>query len=222
MDGGKRDLGAAIGEEKFILKFLKDKIEKWTKQMEVLSQIATTQPHAAHAGFIHGVRSKWYFSQRTMKQAANLMKPLENIIRTKFIPSLLGDDTPISETERNMYALPARYSGLGIVNPVRDSPLLYQDSLRITEGLKTLIKTSEPKLIIDVELQKKIKLDLKKKKEARYKAERAKVYSESSDEVQRAMNLASEKGASCLYTTLPLEIHGFTFDRNANFSISLE
>ena len=60
-------------------------------------QIASTQPHAAHAGFVHGVRSKWTFCQRTMKEVAKLMKPLENVIRTKFLPALIGDETTMSD-----------------------------------------------------------------------------------------------------------------------------
>jgi len=34
---------------------------------------------------------------------------------------------------------------------------------------------------------------------------------------QRAMDFASEKDASCLFTTLPLEAHGFTFHSKQDF-----
>jgi len=179
--------------------------------MDCLSEIALTQPHAAHAGFIHGVRSKWTFCQRTMKEVSKLMIPLENVIRSKFLPALIGDDTPISETERLLYALPARHSGLGIDNPVLDSPFKLKDSLEITENLKNLIKSSESKLLIDVEKQRKIKASLKKIRESRLKSERSSIYAQSSPSLQRAMDFANEKGASCLFTALPLEVHDLTF-----------
>ncbi len=67
VDGGKRDLGAAIGTELFVTKFLQKKVAKWIDEMGTLSKIAITQPHAAHVVFVHGVRSKWNFSQRTMQ-----------------------------------------------------------------------------------------------------------------------------------------------------------
>ena len=52
---------------------------------------------------------------------SKLMEPLEEVIRLKFIPSLLGDKSLISDEERDLFALPARLSGLWIANPVKDS-----------------------------------------------------------------------------------------------------
>jgi hypothetical protein len=97
VDGGQRDLGAAIGSDTFILKYLREKVVHWAKQMEVLSDIAKTQPHAAHVGFVDGVRNKWYYCQRTMRQVGDLMQPIEKIIREKFLPTLFGNTMTVSE-----------------------------------------------------------------------------------------------------------------------------
>src|SRR5690242_14173396 len=86
--------------------------------MDVLSDIAKTQPHAAHAGFVHRVRNKWYYCQRTMRQVADLMQPIEKIIREKFLPTHFGNDMQVSDNERKLYALPGRLVGLGVDNPV--------------------------------------------------------------------------------------------------------
>ena len=44
-EGGQRDLGIAIGSEEFIMKFLKAKVAKWLQLVDVLSQVALSQPH---------------------------------------------------------------------------------------------------------------------------------------------------------------------------------
>ena len=217
VDDGKRDLGAAIGSDIFTFKYLKNKVENWTAQLNNLSRIAETQPHAAHAGFIHGVRSKWSFCQRTMSKLSPHMKSLEQVIRTKFLPALLGDTTPISDTERDLYALPARYSGLGIVNPVKDSPHKFNDSLDFTKNLKTLIKSRESKLLLNADDQLKIKSHIKKRKEERLKAEWSSIRSKMPEKMQRAMDFANEKGASYFLTALPLEEQGFTFHSKQDF-----
>jgi len=215
--GGQRDLGAAIGSETFVRKYLQDKVEKWTKQLECLSAIARTQPHAAHAGFVHGVRGKWSFCQRVMSQVADLMQPLEDVIRNKFIPALIGDDVHISDDERALFALPARHSGLGIDNPVLDSPHKFRASVKFTEALTDLLKSSQAKLSLDIAKQKQLKYAIKMDKEARLVAERAALRQRLPAEMQRAMDFANEKGASCAFTALPLLEQKFVFRSKRDF-----
>ena len=52
------------------------------------------------------------------------MGPLEHAIHSKLIPALTGikPGSPISDDMRDVYALPARWGGSGIDNPVVDSP----------------------------------------------------------------------------------------------------
>ena len=55
---GHKYLGSAIGSEDFITKFIKEKVSEWITQLEVLTSIAQTQPHAAYSAFIHGLLNK--------------------------------------------------------------------------------------------------------------------------------------------------------------------
>lgn len=43
-------LGAPIGTSEYIDRFIEDKIDKWLTELELLSKIALTQPHAAYRG----------------------------------------------------------------------------------------------------------------------------------------------------------------------------
>ena len=51
---GQRHLGAAIGTQEFIEAYAAQKIEKWVNEIESLTEIACTYPHAAYAAFVHG------------------------------------------------------------------------------------------------------------------------------------------------------------------------
>ena len=64
-----------------------------------------------------------------MKQVRGLMGPLEKVIRDKLLPSLFGEkELTISDDERSWYALPGRFSGLAIGNPVDESAETYAES----------------------------------------------------------------------------------------------
>ena len=57
---GRPNLGAAIGNEDFVISHVKDRVVKWMKELDSLAAIAVSQPHAAHAAFTHGLSSKWF------------------------------------------------------------------------------------------------------------------------------------------------------------------
>jgi hypothetical protein len=217
VDGGQRDLGAAIGSEVFIDKYLRDKVAHWANQMEVLTDIAKTQPHAAHAAFVHGVRNKWYYCQRTMRQVGTLMQPIETIIRQKFLPTLFGNTMTISDNERKLYALPGRLGGLGVDNPVLGAGHMYLESVEFTKPLKDLIVSSTAELTINVEDQKSKKASIKREREKRLHKEAKDLGADVSLELQRAMDLAQEKGASAVMTALPLEKYGMSFPAKRDF-----
>jgi hypothetical protein len=215
-DGGKRDLGAAMGSSSFISSFLREKVVAWTQQIECLAKIALSQPHAALAGFAHGVRNKWTFSQRTMQELSELMTALEQAIRSSLLPALLGDRV-ISDDERALYALPARWGGLGINNPVEDAAHALEDSLQFTKEMKDHVLRSEPKLELNDQAQKGLVKLIKARREERHKAKFEELYGRASAEVKRAMDLAREKGASTVFTVLPLRRYGFAIEAKRDF-----
>ena len=74
---GKRHLGAALGTESFVKKYVDSKVTSWVEEIDSLCQIAQSQPHAA---FTHGVMNKWNFVLRTIPNIQNSLQPLEDII----------------------------------------------------------------------------------------------------------------------------------------------
>lgn len=55
---GNRHLGAAVGKPQLISGYVQLKVTEWVKEVECLSSIAVTQPHAAYDAFIHGLKHK--------------------------------------------------------------------------------------------------------------------------------------------------------------------
>ena len=114
-----------------------------------LAEVAITHGHAALAGYIFGQRHKWRFCQSTMRELRSVIAPLEEAIRQKFIPALFIDNSPISDLERELYALPARFGGMSIGNPIEECPERFAESAEMTSQLTELLLSGEAKLCID-------------------------------------------------------------------------
>ena len=113
---GKRQLGAALGTRSFVEEYVRQKVAAWAQEIEYLSSIAITQPHAACAAFNHGLMNKWMFLARTIADISNLFQLLEEAIRHRFLPSLTGQNA-FNDAERELMALPVCLGGLGITKP---------------------------------------------------------------------------------------------------------
>ena len=141
---GERHLGAVLGTKMFREAYVTNKVNKWIKDIEELSEIAKEEPQAALAAFNKALCRRWTFIQRTMFNISHLFAPLENTIRNKFIPAVIGRH--ISDIEREILSLPVRLGGLGIEDPTVSADREVKGSLKVTESLSKLIKLQEQNL----------------------------------------------------------------------------
>ena len=212
---GRPHLGVALGTSSFTEVFVKRKVEGWSEELLHLSSIAETHPQAAYAGFTHGLVSKWTYLTRTIKDVGPLLQPLEDIIKTKFLPALSGKPAP-SDEMRDLFGLPCRLGGLGIVNPTRIAAAEYAASKDTTDPIVRSILyhngnyTSE--MLAD---QLSVLAEIKSRNRSRLSSAAANLRSLLSPEFQRAMDLAQEKGASTWLTVLPVEEFGFSLHKGA-------
>ena len=65
MVDGCHHLGAALGTDDYCRQYVSSKVENWCHEVRQLAQFAHTQPQAAYAAFVHGLRHKWSFFART-------------------------------------------------------------------------------------------------------------------------------------------------------------
>ena len=87
---------------------------------------------------------RWCFLQRTISDSGQFFIPLENAIRQKLIPAIIGRN--VSDSERRLLALPVRLGGMGIQNPTITAETEYKNSNLATRNLTQIIVDQETNL----------------------------------------------------------------------------
>ena len=120
----------------------------------------------------------------------------------------------MSDTERDVLALPCHLAGLGIINPVKSSVLQYECSELITAPLVKLIISDCDFSQDTLDEMTKAKLHVKKKLRDQLDDDASRTQSELNPPQKRSVDLA-KKGASSWLMALPLENQGFALYKNA-------
>ena len=209
---GERHLGAVVGSKKYRDEYVKDKVAGWVRDVEELAEIGKNEPQAAYSAYVKGLSHRWTYVQRTVGDISDLFEPLELAISKKFIPAIMGRE--ISTTYREIFALPIRYGGLGIANPMKTSDSEYRASTAINSQFTELIlhQIQSTEQLDRKTMKDKIKVIKQTKEEllkVRYKelAERISLIS------KKSLELACEKGASSWLSALPLESLGYVLNK---------
>ena len=194
---------------------MKNKVQEWLEELELLATIAKTQPHAAHSAFTHGLASKWNYLSRTTPNISGQLQPLEASIRSQLIPAITERQPP-NDSERALLALPARLGGIALVDPAGRSQTEYAASVIITAPLSKAIQLQEPGYTFDMmSAQISGKCDVRALNRETSAASASKLKESLSPSLKRTMALASEKGASSWLITLPIEEFGFALHKRA-------
>ena len=134
---GRPYLGSAIGTTSYVRQLVREKVQEWVKNIKSLSEVATSEPHAAFYGYINGISKRWLFLMRTTPEISDLLQPIEDALKVHLLPSLVGRQ--ITDQERKIFSLPAKYGGLGIANPVEIADAEFQASRKVTMSLANTI-----------------------------------------------------------------------------------
>ena len=145
-----------------------------------------------------------FTAQRTIPEVSSFFQPLEDAIRFKLVPALLGKC--VNDIERDIIALPTRLGGLGIHDPTKTADREYKCSREITKQLVNLILNQQPSLdeINNIQIHK-IKQDLKNEKVKILQEQCDTIKQQLSPKSKKCLLLAAEKGASSWLTALPLQ-----------------
>ena len=209
---GQPYLGSALGSHSYTSEFVTGKVKQWTNELKSLSNIATSQPHAAFAAYTHGMMSKWSYISRTIP---DILRSLEDTIRSDFIPSITGRPPP-NDSVRNLLALPARLGGLGILDPSLRSDDEFNASTKVTAPLINLMEQKGSELTYQVSAdQITAKSDVQHERCERITQAASTLREEVSPALSKAMDLASQPGASSWLTSLPIKEHGFCLHKGA-------
>ena len=160
---GKRHLGATLDSKTFTEEYVNDKVQGWTKDIMNLAEVASSQPHAAYAAYVHGLSSCWSYWLRTVSDIDDVLQPLENIIHQHLIPALTGRPS-CSSVERDLLALPARLGGLGPHDPSAISSECFQS---FAAPLVALIISQAADKMVDPNTTSSINKEVKKRNHQR-------------------------------------------------------
>ena len=138
---GQKHLGAVIGSPEFKRIFTQSLVDKWVLELQELSKIAKTEPHAAYSNFVFSFKMKWNYYMRTIPNLSDHLQPLENVISNDFVPSLFG--SKVKDLVRTLIALPPKLGGMGITNPIEIANDEYENSIRLTQNLTKMIINQE-------------------------------------------------------------------------------
>ena len=208
-------MGGAIGCDDFLQTFLQWKVDEWKEELEILVNIAQSQPQAAYAAYTHGVMSKWNYIFRIMDfqepSTADILQPLESKIRTQLLPALTGQNPP-NDILREVFSLPPNLGGLGMINPVSTASQQHHTSIKVTAPLVENIQHQLNVPQSDL-LQQRTKTELKTKK-ASFLKQKVELLPKLPPQLQQCVKLRQEKGASLWLTPLPIERHGYALHKS--------
>jgi hypothetical protein len=210
---GERHLGAVVGNDECKYQYVASKVEKWIEDIKDLSKIAAEEPQAALSAFTKGICHRWSFVQRTISNISHLFNPLEECLRSTFIPSIIG--RKVSDDERAVLSLPVRFGGMGIANPVEVANREYYASKAITQNLADIIMQQEQDIChYNHERTLSIIKEVKKAKESYLKEKCIEIMSKvDNTPMKRCIELNMDKGAGSWLTALPLQDHGFCLNK---------
>jgi len=102
------------------------------KEIERLSEIAKSQPHAAYSAFTKGYKSKFTYFMRTIGSFEDYVEPIQEVIEDVRLPTLFGQSEPIPNEVRRLATLATGQGGLGIPDLRSRAPQQFAASRLIT------------------------------------------------------------------------------------------
>ena len=138
--------------------------------------------------------------------------PLEDVIVQHLLPAITGLPPP-SEATRQLFSLPAKLVGLGVVRPDLIAPLQRVTSLEVSSQLKTAIlaqSMAPPRLMLEKSRKRKKGHAALR---ALWESMALTISAELGPKGKRALEVSCDRGASSWLSCLPIASYGFSLDR---------
>ena len=139
---GARYLGGHVGTVESRDEWVREKVNLWSEGVEALSKVAQSSPHAAFVGLQKSLQSEWMHLQRVVGGIGHHFAPVENSIRTTFLPALL-ESKEIDDDLRRIFSLPVKHAGIALPNPTTTASHNYSASKKGTVFIKRSVLHGE-------------------------------------------------------------------------------
>ena len=145
--------------------------------------------------------SQWLYFMRTSPSISHHLQPLEDIIKSKLIPSILGRE--VSDFEQELLSLPVQ-GGLGISIPTKIANDQYIASKEISQPLVDSIVLQGACDEYISTSQQQVKITCRQRQVLKMKADIEKLMCSCTHIQKRCLKMAQEKGASSWLSALPI------------------
>ena len=157
-----------------------------------------------------GLRHRWTYLLRTLPDISPYLEPLERAIADLLVPAITEHVT--TQEERDLLELPVRLGGLGLVNPTRTALQEYDASVKITGPLVRQITKQAHEPLDETEI-KTLQASARREKDDLLKMQCEQVRESLPSKTERAVELATEKGASNWLTVIPIKEMNFNLNK---------
>ncbi|XP_073243955.1 uncharacterized protein [Porites lutea] len=210
---GQRHLGAVIASQEYKDQYCEEKVRAWKEEIERLSEIAKSQPHAAYIAFTKGYKSKFTYFMRTIESFEVYVDPIQEVIEDLLLPTLLGQSEPLPNEVRRLATLATGQGGLGIPDLKSEAPQQFAASrLIITAHVDSI--TSQSSIMVPGERStEELKRHQQLLKRASAKEKMDSIDSSLSPGLLRLVNQSRDKGASSWLNAMPLADKGLALNK---------
>ena len=213
---GHKYLGGYVGTDDAISKYVDELVDMWITQLDVLVDIAKSEPQAAYTAFTSGFRHKMTYFIRTIPNISQNLERLDEKVIRDFIPAIT-EGHQCTPSERSLLSLPVRMGGMGIPIFSEISDLEFNNSVQVTKQLTENINQQIHEYNIDNEREKLIIQKIKKERTERQEKTLEEIRKNLSKEELRANEIAQLKGASSWLNALPLEAENYALNKREFF-----
>ena len=157
-------------------------------------------------------KHKFTFFLRTVPDIADYLLPIEETLRSSFIPAITGDHIS-SDAESALLALAVKFGSLGLQNlcEVANTELL--KSKEITRELyENVVITQNKDFQIDSEKTKTMKNELKRRKISNYKIKLEEVRNSMNEKMKRN-DTSNKTGSSNWLSVIPLREFNYVLNK---------
>ena len=193
---GQRHLGAVIASQEYKDQYCEEKVRVWKEEIERLSEIVKSQPHAAYIAFTKGYKSKFTYFMRTIGSFEDYVEPILEVIEDVLLPTLFGQSEPIPNKVHRLAALATGQGGLGIPDLRSEAPQQFVASRLITTAHIDSITSQSSIMVPGKRSTEELKRHLPLLKRASAKEKIDSIDSSLSPGLLRLVNQSRDKGAS--------------------------
>ena len=210
---GQRHLGAVIASQEYKDQYCEEKVRAWKEEIERLSEIAKSQPHAAYIAFTKGYKSKFTYFMRTIESFEDYVDPIQEVIEDLLLPTLFGQSEPLPNEVRRFATLATGQGGLGIPDLKSEAPQQFAASRLITTAHVDSITSQSSIMVPGERSTEELKRHQQSLKRASTKEKMDSIDSSLSPGLLRLVNQSRDKGASSWLNAMPLADKGLALNK---------